>query len=129
MDATLFQKGIMPMVIAVSGILAPVLIVGVVLWFRHQKQEALYALVRDMATKGLPIPRELLDPPARSMGPTRLAAALTLVGAGAGLAVMFWTMKSDELVGIGALPGLIGVGQLVALALESRLAGRREPQA
>lgn len=126
MDATLFQKGILPMVVAVTGILAPVLVVALVLWFRHVRQEALYALVRQFAQQGLPVPRELIDPP-RRYGAARLTVAFTLVGAGLGLAVMFWMMGERGLSGIGALPLLIGVFQGLAIWLETRLETRLEP--
>ncbi|MFN0183832.1 MAG: DUF6249 domain-containing protein [Aquabacterium sp.] len=120
MDATLIQKGVMPMVIAVTGILAPVLLVALVLWFKQNRTDRLYDLVRDFAQKGLPVPRELLEPPEPRPGSGRLVTAMTLLGAGAGLSVMFWFMNSNELVGIGALPGFIGLGQLLALWIESR---------
>ncbi len=49
--------------VAVVAILLPALIIFIVFYYKHRREEALFATVRHLADKGLPVPRELLDPP------------------------------------------------------------------
>src|SRR5436305_2517 len=57
---------------------APVLIVGLILYFSFSRQRALHRTVRMMVEKGQPVPEALLNPPAakrqRSDAPIRISA-------------------------------------------------------
>lgn len=119
MDPSILKNVMLPIVIVSVAILAPVAVVWIVMWFRQQRQDRLFETVRHFADKGLPVPRELIEPPpAAARSGSALSQALTLVGAGAGISLMFMTMEYPALVGIGALPACIGLGQLVALWVE-----------
>jgi Domain of unknown function (DUF6249) len=113
------------MFVGIIGILLPVAIIWVVFHYRQRKTDALYATVKHLADKGQPIPPELLDPPREVQersGDTPLVRALTTLGAGIGLGLMFWIMNIKFLIGIGVLVACIGLAQLLALAIERRKA-------
>ena len=129
MDAALVLKQIIPlagMVVGVIAILLPAVIVFIALYYRHQRTEKLYDTVRQLVEKGLPVPPELLDPPApkRGVANTPLFNAVTLIGAGLGLALMFYWMELRWLIGVGAMLVCIGAAQLLALAIERRWADK-----
>jgi Flp pilus assembly protein TadB len=123
----LFDKNLLiplaGMLVGVVGIMLPVAIIWTVFHFRQRKTEALYATVKHLADKGQPIPPELLDPPQavqERAGDTPLIRALTTLGAGVGLGLMFWIMGVKFLIGIGVLVACIGIAQLLALLIERR---------
>jgi hypothetical protein len=105
--------------IPVVAILMPVLIVFIALYFKHQRQLQVLETVRYLADKGLPVPKDLLDPPARQKG-SPLSVALTTIGVGVGLIIFFRVMDMGGLWGIGALTVCIGAAQLLAFLLERK---------
>ncbi len=122
MDLSILPK-LAALLIPLAGIALPVIIIIVVLHFRQQQREKLYETVKHFADRGMPVPRELLDPPrARQddiFGSARFRA-ITLIGTGVGLALMFWLLELAFLTGIGALLVCIGVAQLIAVRLDRR---------
>jgi RNA polymerase sigma-70 factor (ECF subfamily) len=118
LDLTVVHR-IAGLLIPLAGIALPVIIVFVVLHFRERQRQQLYETVMHFADRGLPVPRELLDPP-RPQRPSVLATprfwAFTLIGAGLGLALMFWSLDLAPQMGIGGLLGCIGLAQLAARA-------------
>jgi Domain of unknown function (DUF6249) len=111
------------LLIPIVAIITPIIIVGVVLYFKHVQRRTLYETVKHFADRGMPVPRELLDPPPAQGAPAFGSArfrAITLIGAGAGLALMFWGLDLRFLMGIGGLLGCIGLAQLFALKLDAR---------
>lgn len=123
MDLSIVPK-IAALLIPLAGIALPVLIVFIVLHFRQRQREKLYETVKHFADRGLPVPTELLDPPqppkTDRVSESARFYAITLVGVGVGLALMFWGMELPRLLGIGALVGCIGIAQLVAIGLDRR---------
>ncbi len=120
MDLSLLPK-LAGILIPLAGIALPVIIIIVVLHFRQQQRKSLYETVKYFADRGMPVPRELLDPPRARQGEifgTARFRAITLIGAGVGLAIMFWQLDLVFLTGIGALLVCIGVAQLIAVWLD-----------
>ena len=115
----IFKQALMPMVIAVTALTMPVLIVWLVLRIQQRRNQLLFDTVRHLADKGLPVPRELLDPP-RRRGASPRFRAITVVGVGVGLVLMFWWMDMRPLIGLGLLALCIGAAQLLALAWEPK---------
>jgi hypothetical protein len=107
------------MTVGVISMLFPIAIVFIVLYFRHRRAQQLHDTVKYLADKGQPIPPELLDPP-RTPGVSESARfrAITLIGVGVGLGLMFYLLNLKFLMGIGALLLCIGIAQLVALRFE-----------
>lgn len=130
MDITSISKlgGLLiPIVAILGGILMPIVIIYIALHYRQQQRDKLYETVKHFADRGMPVPAELLDPPrggVNAFGSLRFRA-MTLIGVGAGLVVMFTVMGLDSLWGIGALLACIGAAQLIAL----RLDGSQRPEA
>jgi hypothetical protein len=97
----------------------PLLLVAIILYYKHRKLRLTHETIARLAEKGLPVPPELLDPP-RS-GQAGLRGGLVLVALGVGLAIFF--MEVGAPWSIGLIPGLMGVAMLVAWAIENRKRG------
>jgi hypothetical protein len=117
------------MVIPIVGIVfltifgAPVLIVGLILYFSFSRQRALHKTVRMMVEKGQPVPEALLAPPApaqRKRSDLRRGVVLTMVGLG--LMVFFGAVNDWEggAWTLGLIPFLIGVGYLLVWKLDTK---------
>jgi hypothetical protein len=115
---------IIGLLIPLTGIALPLAVLVVVLQFRERQRKQLYDTVKHYADRGMPVPRELLDPPRRSSLNTPRCGAFTLIGLGLGLALMFWALELPSLAGIGGLLVCVGAAQLIALALDARDAQR-----
>jgi hypothetical protein len=95
----------------------PLLLVAIVLYYKHRRNRMNHETVALLAAKGLPVPPQLLDPPRRSVH-TGLRAGLVLVGLGVALSFFF----ADRAPGwsIGLIPGLMGAALLLAWKIETR---------
>jgi Domain of unknown function (DUF6249) len=112
------------LLIPIAGIAAPVVIVFLVLQHRAHGRDKLYETVKHYADRGMPVPRELLEPPAPKPAATWRFYALTLIGAGIGVALLFWSLDLVELVGLGGLLVCVGLAQLLGWWLDRRDAAR-----
>ena len=100
----------------VMSFVVPLLLVAVILYYKHRKLRLTHETISRLAEKGLPVPPELLDPPrARHFG---LRAGLVLMALGLALAVFFF--ETGGPASIGLIPGLMGLALLVAWAIERR---------
>ena len=117
------------MVIPLVGIVfltifgAPVLIVGLILYFGFSKSRALHKTVRMMVEKGQPVPEALLAPPPpaqRKRSDLRRGVVLTMVGLG--LMVFFGAVNDWEggVWTLGLIPFLIGAGYLLVWKLDTK---------
>lgn len=115
-------KNVLGLLIPLAGIAFPIFVIWLVLHFRERQRQQLYETVKHYADRGMPVPRELLDPPApaRRVANAPRFAAFTLIGVGLGTMLMFWSLELPNLIGIGGLVVCVGVAQLVALALDRR---------
>jgi hypothetical protein len=121
-------KDIPTMVIPIVGIVfltifgAPVLIVGLILYFSFSKQRALHRTVRMMVEKGQPVPESLLNPPPaqRQRSDVRRGVILTMIGVGL---MVFFAAANDWEGGswtLGLIPFLIGAGYLLVWKLDTK---------
>ena len=121
-----FDQGAL-MAIPIVGIIfstlfgAPVLIVGLILFFSYWKQRSLHRTVRMMVEKGQPVPEGLFAPPnspARQRNDMRRGITLLMVGLG--LMVFLGAVNDWEggAWAIGLIPFLIGAGHLLVWKLE-----------
>jgi Domain of unknown function (DUF6249) len=101
---------------------APVLIVGLILYFSFSRQRALHRTVRMMVEKGQPVPEALLNPPPaqRQRSDVRRGVVLTMVGLG--LMVFFGAVNDWEGGSwtLGLIPFLIGAGYLLVWKLDTK---------
>jgi hypothetical protein len=116
---------VLGVLVGIVAVLSPVLIVAIVLYFRHRKSVEVLATVRQLAEKGLPVPVELLQSSTRSRrvdARSELSAALSTLAAGIGLMVFFYVSEFMRFLwGVGALVAIVGVAQLIALWLTRKL--------
>lgn len=122
-----FDEGAL-MAIPIVGIIfstlfgAPVLIVGLILFFSYWKQRSLYRTVRMMVEKGQPVPEGLFAPPqspARQRSDMRRGVVLVMIGLGIMIflgAVNDW---NDGSWALGVIPFLIGAGYLLVWKLDA----------
>ena len=115
------------MIIPIAGMILVAYLVYLALHFRQLRNDKLMETVQRLADRGQPIPPWLLDPPERSATP--FYGAMTLLGVGIGLMLMFYTMNLAKVMGIGLMVACIGAAQLIALAIESRRRSRRQERA
>lgn len=94
----------------------PVIIVLAVLRHRANRQRMVNEMVLKLADKGQPIPPELFVEPVRRKSDLR--SGMTLVGVGVGLMGFFYFSGGEEGIGIGLIPLMIGVGQLISWKIE-----------
>jgi hypothetical protein len=122
------HEDIPAMVIPLVGIVfltifgAPVLIVGLILYFSFSRQRAMHKTVRMMVEKGQPVPEALLNPPPaqRQRSDLRRGVVLTMIGVGV---MAFLGAASDWEGGawtLGLIPFLIGVGYLLVWKLDTK---------
>ena len=105
---------------------APVLIVVILLRYRHQQTQARYRTLLQLADKGVALPPQLLVEPDLAYSERR--RALVLIGAGLGLMAMFLSLpgqldnglSAHSLWGLGLLPLMIGLGYLASWWLNRR---------
>lgn len=96
----------------------------IVLRERRRRTERVLETIQHLADCGMPVLPNLLDlTEDRPSRQSPLYGALTTLGAGIGLMLMFWMLGLKFLIGIGAMVACIGVAQLAALKLDARRDG------
>jgi hypothetical protein len=101
---------------------APVLIVGLIMYFSFSRSRALHRTVRMMVEKGQPVPEALLNPPPAQRQRSDLRRGVVLAMIGIGL-MAFLGAASDWDGGawtLGLIPFLIGVGYLLVWKLDTK---------
>ena len=114
MDTSIAAVAIMGMLVSFG---LPVMLVAIILYYKHRKTRIAHETVARLAEKGLPVPPELLDPPRRPED-AGLRAGMILVGLGLGLGIFFWEVGAPW--SIGLIPGLMGIALLIAWKIEGR---------
>lgn len=120
--ATPLLDALLPLLAVLMVFGMPIVIVLAVLRYRAQRQKSINDMVLKLADKGQPIPPELFLAPGRKRK-SDVSSGLSLVGAGLGLMGFFWFAGADPAIGIGFIPLMIGVGQLIAWKIEQ---GRKD---
>lgn len=95
----------------------PILLVAVILNYKHRKNTLTHETIARLAEKGMPIPPELLLPPP-PRGEPNLQAGLVLLGLGLGLGIFFAEVGAPW--SIGLIPGFMGAAILIGWFIESR---------
>jgi hypothetical protein len=101
---------------------APVLIVGLILYFSFSRSRALHRTVRMMVEKGQPVPAALLNPPPAQRQRSDLRRGIVLTMIGLGLMVFFGAVNDWEggAWTLGLIPFLIGAGYLLVWKLDTK---------
>ena len=107
--------------LAVFG--APVLIVGLIMYFGFSRNRMMHRTIRMMVEKGQEVPAALLAPPppaVRQRSDMRRGVVLVMVGIGL---MLFFAAVNDWEGGtwaIGVIPFVIGLGYLLVWKLEGK---------
>ena len=111
-------------VVAILGMLVsfglPLALVALVLAHKQRKLRMSHETIARLAEKGLPVPPELIEPPARRTSAT-LRGGMVLVALGLALAIFLTQVQGPW--SIGLIPGLMGVALLIAWKIESKPGG------
>src|SRR5215475_5737236 len=101
---------------------APVLIVGLIMYFSFSRSRALQKTVRMMVEKGQPVPEALLNPPPAQRQRSDLRRGIVLTMIGIGLMAFFGAVNEWEggAWTLGLIPFLIGVGYLLVWKLDTK---------
>jgi Flp pilus assembly protein TadB len=101
---------------------APVLIVGLIMYFSFSRSRALQKTVRMMVEKGQPVPEALLNPPPAQRQRSDLRRGVVLAMIGIGLMVFFGAVNDWEGGSwtLGLIPFLIGAGYLLVWKLDTK---------
>jgi hypothetical protein len=119
---SLESKYLIAILVPLAGMVLAGFIVFLAFHYRHLRTEKLMETVQRLADRGLPVPPELLAPDESEKKSSPLFNAITLIGVGVGLALMFHFLNLRFLMGVGALLVCIGAAQLLALWIETRRA-------
>lgn len=101
---------------------APVLIVGLIMYFSFSRSRAMHRTVRMMVEKGQPVPEALLNPPPAQRQRSDLRRGIVLTMIGIGLMAFFGAVNEWEggAWTLGLIPFLIGVGYLLVWKLDTK---------
>jgi|SRR5688572_17544694 len=114
--------------VAITGMVAvfgmPLLLVAIVLLYKHRQLRMTHDTILRLAEKGMPVPPELLQPPLRRQ--SGLRGGLILIGLGLGLS-LFFLLAGQPGWAIGFIPGLMGLALLIAWRIEQKSQDRAEP--
>ena len=100
----------------ITGFALPVLLVALILYYKHRKARLAHETIARLVEKGLPVPPELLDPPRR--GHAGLRGGLVLLALG--VALSFYFAGWGPGWSIGLIPGLMGLALLASWKIENR---------
>lgn len=110
-----------------AGMALAAFIVYIDMHFKARRAERVLETLKHLADRGMPAPANLLEliddslfDPGRRARRSPWTSAITTIGAGIGLMLMFWLLGLKFLTGIGVLVLCVGVAQVIALWVESR---------
>lgn len=98
------------------GVLMPVMMVGIILWYKSRRNQLLHETALKLVEKGQPVPAELFVDQREPHSNLRRGVVLIMAGLGISLSLylfgmQFWTF--------GIIPLFMGVGYLIVWKLES----------
>ncbi|MDG2522385.1 DUF6249 domain-containing protein [Caulobacter segnis] len=125
--------------------LAPfIMVVAIVIipkWLKSRERREMQATIRAAIDKGQELPPELIDAMSKDVKPRKVSSAasdirtgIILISVGAGIAAFGWMVGYEEsdavypLMGIGLIPGLIGVAYVVLSFFNPNKGDRIEKQ-
>lgn len=100
----------------VLGLIMPVTLVGIILWYRARRNELLHETALKLAEKGQPIPARLFEG-SEPYSNLRRGVVLVMLGLGICLALYLYGMRFWA---FGIIPLFTGAGYLIVWKIESR---------
>lgn len=100
----------------VMGVLMPVLLIGVILWYKSRRNQLLHETALKLVEKGQPVPPALFVDQREPHSNLRRGIVLVMAGLGISLSLYLFGLKSWT---FGIIPLFVGVGYLIVWKLES----------
>ena len=100
----------------VLGLLMPVTLVGIILWYKMRRNQLLHETALKLAEKGQPIPPELFSDSSGPHANLRLGVVLLMLGIGIALALYLIGLRSWA---FGIIPMFMGIGYLIVWKIET----------
>ena len=100
----------------ILGVLMPVMLVGIILWYKARRNQLLHATALTLVEKGQPVPPELFVDQREPHSNLRRGVVLVMVGIGICLALYLYELKFWT---FGIIPLFVGVGYLIVWKMES----------
>lgn len=104
-------------IVLALAIALPVMIIAITFEFKNRQQKLWHETARLALEKGQPLPAQpasgFHDRTDSKGGRNDIRTGLILIAVGVGLAVFFKTVGARDAMGIGAIPGFIGVALLL----------------
>lgn len=114
----IMQEVLLPIVATTVVFLTIGVVVFFILYYRHKEKKGRYELMAKAIEAGRDIPADFFNMESAPKSP--LGSIATYVAVGLGI-IIFFTLDGDiELVGIGLIPLLIGVGKFIAWKYEQK---------
>ena len=110
-----FGTSVVATLAIVLGVGTPIVLVGIILWYKSRKTRQIHETAMRLAEKGQPVPPELFlgaDEPFSD-----LRRGVVLLSLGLGLALFMYQV--DKPWSIGLIPAFMGIGYLVVWKLEA----------
>ena len=111
-----FGTTILGVTAIVLGILMPVTVVGIILWYKSRRNQLLHETALKLAERGQPVPPELFVDPAEPYSDLRRGLVLAMLGLGICLALFLVGMRFWA---FGIIPMFMGIGYLIVWKLRS----------
>ena len=99
----------------VLGMLMPVLVVGLILWYKARRNQLMHETALKLAENGQPVPASLFADETSSFASLRNGVVLLMLGLGISLALFLCSIK---LWAVGIIPMFMGLGYLIVWKLE-----------
>ena len=100
----------------ILGLLMPVTLVGIILWYKARRNELLHETALKLAEKGQPVPPSLFDNQSGPHTHLRLGVVLVMLGIGTCLSLYMVGLRAWP---FGIIPIFMGVGYLIVWKLEA----------
>jgi hypothetical protein len=100
----------------VLGLLMPVTLVGIILWYKARRNQLLHDTALKLAEKGQPVPPELFADTSGPHANLRLGVVLLMLGIGIALSLYLIDLRSWA---FGIIPMFMGIGYLIVWKIES----------
>ena len=105
--------GFVLLILLILFVLAPVLIIGLILYFIYKNRKQRMRLAEMAIKNGQPIPQEIVDTPRKTGDDDLRAKGIRQAALGLGLAFFLGWLVGDVGAGIGILVLCIGLGNLI----------------
>ena len=99
----------------ILGLLMPVMVVGLILWYKTRRNQLMHETALKLAEKGQPVPASLFADQTGPFASLRTGVVLLMLGLGISLALYLCGIKFWA---VGIIPMFMGLGYLIVWKLE-----------